>query len=106
MNSPAISPLGEEITLALRALGSEPYLIEAVSKVLALLVPDDVPLMPRPARTFVLGKASAREPARPAADHVAYFPSAARSSATYASTLARSRSRNESMIPRNFGFAM
>ena len=44
-----------ELALAMRALGSEPYVTEAASKVLALLVPDVVPLLPKPARTFVLG---------------------------------------------------
>jgi hypothetical protein len=39
----------------LDALGTEPYLVEAVSKVAALLEPDGVPLMPAPARTFILG---------------------------------------------------
>ncbi len=38
------------------ALGSEPYLVEAVSKVAALLEPDAAPLMPAPARVFVLGE--------------------------------------------------
>jgi hypothetical protein len=36
-------------------LGDEPFLIEAVSKVLALLQPHVVPLMPEPARKFLLG---------------------------------------------------
>jgi hypothetical protein len=36
-------------------LGDEPFLIEAVSKVLALLLPQIVPLMPEPARKFLLG---------------------------------------------------
>jgi hypothetical protein len=36
-------------------LGDEPFLIEAVSKVLALLLPQVVPLMPEPARKFLLG---------------------------------------------------
>jgi hypothetical protein len=40
---------------AVGALGAEPYLVEAVSKVAALLAPELVPLMPLPARTFVLG---------------------------------------------------
>lgn len=51
----------EELTLAVRALGAEPYVIEAASKVLAVLVPDVVPLMPGPARDFVLGAARASE---------------------------------------------
>jgi hypothetical protein len=36
-------------------LGDEPYVVEASSKVFALLVPDAVPLMPPAARAFVLG---------------------------------------------------
>jgi hypothetical protein len=43
------------IDLALRSLGDEPYVTEALSKVLALIVPDAVPLMPAAARGFVLG---------------------------------------------------
>ena len=37
------------------ALGAEPFIVEAASKLLALLVPDRVPLMPEAARRFVLG---------------------------------------------------
>jgi hypothetical protein len=36
-------------------LGEEAFLVEAASKLLALLAPDMVPLMPKPARAFVLG---------------------------------------------------
>ena len=36
-------------------LGTEPFLVEAVSKILALLAPEVVPLSPAPARAFVLG---------------------------------------------------
>jgi hypothetical protein len=39
----------------LSRLGDEPFLVEAASKVLALLVPGVVPLMPEPARIFLLG---------------------------------------------------
>jgi|SRR5580692_3930156 hypothetical protein len=39
-----------------KRLGDEPTLIETVSKVLALLVPSAVPLMPEPARKFLLGE--------------------------------------------------
>jgi hypothetical protein len=39
-----------------KRLGDEPTLIEMVSKVLALLVPSAVPLMPEPARKFLLGE--------------------------------------------------
>jgi hypothetical protein len=45
----------DAIALAVTSLGSEPYVIEALSKVLALLTPDRVPLMPPLARAFVLG---------------------------------------------------
>ena len=37
------------------ALGREPYAVEAISKVAALVVPHAVPLMPPPATAFVLG---------------------------------------------------
>jgi hypothetical protein len=43
----------------LDGFGSEPYLVEAASKVLALLVPDRVPLMPKEACMFVLGTTAA-----------------------------------------------
>jgi hypothetical protein len=43
------------IELGIRSLGDETYAAEALSKVLALLVPDAVPLMPPAARAFVLG---------------------------------------------------
>jgi hypothetical protein len=43
-------------------LGDEPFLIEAVSKVLALLLPGVVPLMPEPARKFLLGDAAGADP--------------------------------------------
>jgi hypothetical protein len=39
-----------------KRLGDEPTLIETVSKVLALLVPTAVPLMPEPARKWLLGE--------------------------------------------------
>jgi hypothetical protein len=43
-------------------LGDEPFLIEAVTKVLALLLPEVVPLMPEPARKFLLGDAAGSDP--------------------------------------------
>jgi hypothetical protein len=43
------------LVTAVRALAPEPFALEAVSKVLALLVPDAVPLMPAPALAFLLG---------------------------------------------------
>jgi hypothetical protein len=49
---------GEGIRLCVASLGEEPYVTEALSKVLALVVPDAVPLMPAPARAFVLGEAA------------------------------------------------
>jgi hypothetical protein len=48
--------------LALKALGDEPYVTEAISKVLALLVPEMVPLLPPRARAFVLGEGKEDEP--------------------------------------------
>jgi hypothetical protein len=48
--------------LALKALGDEPYLTEAISKALALLVPEMVPLLPPLARAFVLGEAGKNDP--------------------------------------------
>jgi hypothetical protein len=39
-------------------LGDEPFLVEAVTKVLALLIPTVVPLMPEPARKFLLGESA------------------------------------------------
>jgi hypothetical protein len=50
------SPSRDPILDPIRRLGDEPYVVEAISKVAALLVPDAVPLMPAPARTFVMGE--------------------------------------------------
>ncbi len=49
-------------------LGDEAFLVEAASKLCALLVPDRVPLMPQPARAFVLGPEMAE-----AGNHAATF---------------------------------
>ncbi|MGO8999324.1 MAG: hypothetical protein ACLQVI_38860 [Polyangiaceae bacterium] len=49
----------EAISLGVASLGDEPYVTEALSKVLALLVPEAVPLMPPAARAFVLGEGDA-----------------------------------------------
>jgi len=56
----------ETMTLGVASLGDEPYVTEALSKVLALLVPDAVPLMPPAARAFVLGEGDATKDARDA----------------------------------------
>jgi hypothetical protein len=48
----------EGIRLCVASLGDESYVTEALSKVLALVVPESVPLMPGPARAFVLGEAA------------------------------------------------
>jgi hypothetical protein len=48
----------EALLAGIRVLGPEAFGVEAISKVLALLVPEAVPLMPPPARTFVLGDAA------------------------------------------------
>ncbi|MDP9151652.1 MAG: hypothetical protein M3O36_17155, partial [Myxococcota bacterium] len=43
------------------AIGPEPNAVEAISKVLALLVPERVPLMPAAARAFALGGSASDE---------------------------------------------
>ena len=48
---------------AVGALAPEPFAVEAISKVLALLVPDAVPLMPEPALAFLFGGAPPRDAA-------------------------------------------
>ncbi len=50
------------LELGLASLGSEPFVTEALSKVLALVVPRAVPLMPAPARAFVLGDPAKDDP--------------------------------------------
>jgi len=66
LEEPRTGPLDLESSQALlsgiRALGPEAYGLEAISKVLALLVPEAVPLMPAPARSFVLGESAAQDP--------------------------------------------
>lgn len=56
---PEMGPLADETKAAFREaiphLGKEPILVEALSKMLALLVPHAIPLMPPLAVTFVLG---------------------------------------------------
>jgi hypothetical protein len=49
----------EAIRIGIQAIGPEAHGVEAISKVLALLVPEAVPLMPHPARVFVLGEEAA-----------------------------------------------
>jgi hypothetical protein len=51
----------EAIVAGIGAVGPEAYGVEAMSKVLALLVPDVVPLMPPPARAFVLGESAVQD---------------------------------------------
>ena len=48
----------QALRLGIASLGTEPYVTEALSKVLALVVTDAVPLMPPRARAFVLGDAA------------------------------------------------
>jgi hypothetical protein len=52
----------EGIRLCVASLGDEPYVTEALSKVLALVVPEAVPLMPARARAFILGEAAKDHP--------------------------------------------
>src|SRR5579872_6284853 len=66
LEEPRIGSLDAEASAALasgiRAIASEPHGVEAISKVLALLVPEAVPLMPAPARAFVLGDSAPEGP--------------------------------------------
>jgi hypothetical protein len=63
LDEPRAGPLDVEssdaVLAAIQALGPEAFGVEAISKVLALLVPDAVPLMPPAARLFALGGSSA-----------------------------------------------
>ena len=58
-NPPSLGALDDDVRAALKtrveALGEEPTRVEALSKVLALLVPHAIPLMPPLAIAFVLG---------------------------------------------------
>ena len=81
----------EELALALGALGPEPYVLEAASKVLALLVPDRVPLLPLPARVFVLGEARAAEPSSFSA-MIAWFRGATHAHAVELAAIAKTHS--------------
>jgi hypothetical protein len=79
LEEPRSGPLDAEtreaIVSGIGAVGSEPYGVEALSKVLALLVPDVVPLMPPPARAFVLGESAAHD-ARVFVEMIDWFASA------------------------------
>jgi hypothetical protein len=79
---------GEGIRLCVASLGDEPYVTEALSKVLALVVPEAVPLMPAPARTFVLGEA-ARDDRDAFGRIVDWFARAAMTNATELARIAR-----------------
>jgi hypothetical protein len=65
LDEPLAGPLDrtstEAILAGIRVLGPEPFGVEAISKVLALLVPEAVPLMPPLARTFVLGESGPQD---------------------------------------------
>lgn len=74
-SGPLDSESSEAIVTGVRAVAPEAYGVEAMSKVLALLVPDAVPLMPAPARTFVLGEGAA-EDARAFVEMVDWFAAA------------------------------
>ena len=71
----------EAVRASWPALGDEAFLIEAASKLIALLVPDRVPLMPAPARAFVLGEEDARTGADAFIDMVEFFVKACRGNA-------------------------
>lgn len=66
LEEPWTGCLDEEASAAIasgiRAIASETHGLEAISKALALLVPEAVPLMPAPARDFVLGASAPADP--------------------------------------------
>jgi hypothetical protein len=67
----------DAIRAAVGALGAEPFVVEAVTKVLALLVPDAVPLLPGPAVAFLFGEA-ASSPTDAFLAALDWFPAATR----------------------------
>jgi hypothetical protein len=80
----------DALPLAVTSLGGEPYVVEAMSKVLALLVPEVVPLMPEAARGFVLGdEAKTMAPGAVFARMVAWFAQATAAHAPELASLAR-----------------
>jgi hypothetical protein len=85
LEEPRVGPLSSESNEAIRAgiqaMGPEAYGIDAISKVLALLAPEAVPLMPAPARIFVLGE-SARADAAAFVAMVDWFASAVKAGQT------------------------
>ncbi len=93
LEEPMTGPLDPESTDALLAgiqvLGPEPFGVEAISKVLALLVPEAVPLMPPAARGFVLGE-SGPEDARAFVAMVEWFACAVREADTQLASWAQS----------------
>jgi hypothetical protein len=79
------------------ALGGEPYAVEAISKVAALVVPDVVPLMPPAAMAFVLG-AGVRADERGFVAMVRWFLAAAAAVAGELSSLAAGH-REAALLP-------
>jgi len=79
------------------ALGDEPYVTEALSKVLALVVPEAVPLMPARARAFVLGE-SARDDRDAFGRIVDWFARAALTHATELGAIAREHAESEQPV--------
>jgi hypothetical protein len=61
-HGPLDAESAEAVLAGIRVLGPEAYGVEAISKVLALLVPEAVPLMPPPARAFALGETGPQGP--------------------------------------------
>jgi hypothetical protein len=60
-SGPVDADARDALMTALPVIAPEPRGVEAVSKVLALLVPEAVPLLPRPAVTFLLGADAAHD---------------------------------------------
>jgi hypothetical protein len=92
LEEPRSGPLdaesSEAIVSGIRVLGPEEFGVEAISKVLALLVPDAVPLMPPPARAFVLGE-SGHKDARAVVEIVDWFRAAVREGGDELASLAK-----------------
>jgi hypothetical protein len=79
----------DALLTGIRALGPEPFGVEAISKVLALLVPEAVPLMPAPARAFLLGEGAAQD-ASAFVEIVSWFPAAVEEGGAELASWARS----------------
>ncbi len=97
LEDPRSGPLdpesSEAIVSGIRVLGPEEFGVEAISKVLALLVPDAVPLMPSPARAFMLGEEAPKDAGSFVA-MVDWFSAAAREGGAELASLAKAHAKS------------